>query len=852
MRSKKACPAYFLLVLAASCGLPATAQTVFKDSFPSGVTRTWIGPDYWANRLQDWRVKDGRLECVVPQSGRNVGILTWRAKGGSGDLTVRYKVGLLNTGLPQDGRNMVGFRLGSKSGSEDYRADAIRGHGFAAGIMGDGKLFIGKPDGGASANQKVAQLLLKGGVVLKYDLDVKKQATLKLSAIDPATGKTIDSVEKSGLDARAFRGGIGFLCSGARRGKNWSGAWFDDLAISGTKLEHLPERAWGPVLFLQYTLSRKILTMNVQMAPIGEQDGKMAVLQAKRGGQWKTVAESAIDPDARTATFRVKNWDDAVDTPYRVVYDYAALGGKKKRTEYGGTIRKNPVKKEKFVLGAFTGNKDTGYPHSSIFEMVEKLNPDMLFFSGDQIYETVAGYGCQIKPVEPAMLDYLRKWYIYGWAFGELFRDRPVVSIPDDHDVYHGNIWGCAGKAAPYGKGAKNQDAGGYLMPPRFVKMVERTQTANLPPPFDPTPVKQGIGVYYTSINYGGISFAVTEDRKFKSAPKALLPEAKIFNGWYQNPDWDPVTQGDAPGAVLLGERQLKFLDAWAADWSHGAKMKVLLSATVLETCATLPASAKTDDVVPHLKNYNSDEYPPDDKPAADMDSNGWPQTGRAKAVELLRKCFAFHVAGDQHLASFTKYGLNDWRDSSYAFCVPSIANAWPRRWFPAQPGKNHKPGTPRYTGDFLDGFGNKLTVYAIGNPDRNPQHAKAAGFGMVEFNKTTREIVTHCLRRNPPNKEFPGWPITVSQFENYGGKVLGWLPTVVSNVADPVVKVYRQDTKELVYAVRIKGKSFAPPVYADARYVVEIGLPDRGEVKKFESVKPASQKDAGKLDVKF
>jgi len=280
--------------------------------------------------------------------------------------------------------------------------------------------------------------------------------------------------------------------------------------------------------------------------------------------------------------------------------------------------------------------------------------------------------------------------------------------------------------------------------------------------------------------------------------------------------------------------------------------MKVLLSATVLETCATLPASAKTDDVVGHLKNYNSDEYPPDDKPAADMDSNGWPQTGRAKAVELLRKCFAFHVAGDQHLASFTKYGLNDWRDSSYAFCVPSIANAWPRRWFPAQPGKNHKPGTPRYTGDFLDGFGNKLTVYAIGNPDRNPQHAKAAGFGMVEFNKTTREIVTHCLRRNPPNKEFPGWPITVSQFENYGGKVLGWLPTVVSNVADPVVKVYRQDTKELVYAVRIKGKSFAPPVYADARYVVEIGLPDRGEVKKFESVKPASQKDAGKLDVKF
>ena len=31
---------------------------------------------------------------------------------------------------------------------------------------------------------------------------------------------------------------------------------------------------------------------------------------------------------------------------------------------------------------------------------------------------------------------------------------------------------------------------------------------------------------------YGGISFAIIEDRKFKSAPKQMLPEAKINNGW--------------------------------------------------------------------------------------------------------------------------------------------------------------------------------------------------------------------------------------------------------------------------------------------------------------------------------
>ena len=72
------------------------------------------------------------------------------------------------------------------------------------------------------------------------------------------------------------------------------------------------------------------------------------------------------------------------------------------------------------------------------------------------------------------------------------------------------------------------QDAGGYKMPPEWVNMVQRTQTSHLPDPFDATAVEQGIGVYYCNMNYAGISFAIIEDRKFKSAPKMLLPDAKV------------------------------------------------------------------------------------------------------------------------------------------------------------------------------------------------------------------------------------------------------------------------------------------------------------------------------------
>ena len=30
-------------------------------------------------------------------------------------------------------------------------------------------------------------------------------------------------------------------------------------------------------------------------------------------------------------------------------------------------------------------------------------------------------------------------------------KDRPSVVIPDDHDVYHGNIWGLGGGPVPEG-----------------------------------------------------------------------------------------------------------------------------------------------------------------------------------------------------------------------------------------------------------------------------------------------------------------------------------------------------------------------------------------------------------------
>ena len=107
----------------------------------------------------------------------------------------------------------------------------------------------------------------------------------------------------------------------------------------------------------------------------------------------------------------------------------------------------------------------------------------------------------------------------------------------------------------------------------------QRAQTSHLPDPFDSTPVKRGITVYYTDLTVGGISFAIIEDRKFKTGPMGTIPKQGPRPDHITDPSYDPKSI-DVPGLVLLGDRQLKFLRNWGGDW-HDCEMKAVLSQTI-------------------------------------------------------------------------------------------------------------------------------------------------------------------------------------------------------------------------------------------------------------------------------
>lgn len=822
------------LLQGAAATVPLAAQSAaYSPALPAGITRPWISGEFWANPLQDWQLADGRIECIVSGGDRNVSLLTREA---AGDFTLQVELGRIDQDTLAIGAGFAGLRVGTQGFWKDYRDTALRGAGLDAGVTTDGRLFIGTPAPNAPrVPEPFAPLTLRLTCA---------NGTLTLRALRGTT-------ELATVEARhAVQGAIGLVCHAGeatptppRRNIARQGNiryWFRNFTLSGPGITAHPERAFGPLLFNQFTVSRRTLKMGVQCAPL-EPGAHEAELQVRRGAAWRSVAKAPIDPMASVAHFRVDNWDDSRDTPYRVLLTHDG-----RRHTLTGTIPHNPHDKPRLVIGALTCQNDIGFPHAQIAANLKHLKPDILFFTGDQIYERSGDYGNQMEPPAAARLDYLRKWFLFGWSWGQLTKDVPCICLPDDHDVYHGNLWGCAGRKAEKADTAQAwQDSGGYKMPADWVNMVQRTQTCHMPDPPDPTPVDQNITVHYCHVQWGGMSFAVLEDRKWKSAPKEWMPKARIVNGWPQNTQWNAATDGNIQGPSLLGERQEKFLEDWVRDWSGGTFIKAAVSATIFCNLATLPPPATTDSVTGKLPIEPIGGYAEGEVKTMDHDSNAWPQGPRNRALRSLRKGLAFHIAGDQHLASTVQYGIDDWNDAAFSICTPAISNIFPRRWYPTAPGRNPLPHSPRNTGEYTDAFGNKLTVHSVANPAQfghNPPelYNRAVGFGCIEIFRQSREIVLTNWPywedvAKPNAKPYPGWPIRIHQTDNGLPKTEYKLDPIPASKAGQVLEVINEAGNELVYSFRLPAAAFTPTVPAQGTYTVRLYDPEtkKEEVRK-------------------
>jgi alkaline phosphatase D len=555
----------YLLIISVATILFATSctkQNQFSANFDNTNNRIWVGKDFWSIPLEDWKVEDGKLFCTGEVPNSRVNLLTHVISPEAGDFQVSAKIMLTEK---SDVPGSAGFLIGAHDNEDpDVRAACYFGGGIKAGVSLTGFAFL--------KDEKVD--LPEGFDFSDFNISVSgNYNSLKLKITDKNSVQVELSSKIEGIQGLIVLANNLNLGGNEKPGK--SKFAFDDLKISGSKVIEKPENAFGPILWTMQTLSKGTVKLMAILPPVGNEDNQDVSLQLKKGEKWETVATETLELDSRTAVFKLENWDASQDAAYRVEYIEKGKDGTETPNYYTGTIRKDPVD-EPLKFGGLTCQFTSGFPYTPLVQNLTKLDPDMLYFSGDQIYEPNGGYQIKREPEDVAILSYLGKYYMFGWAFGDLMRDVPTICTPDDHDVFHGNLWGEGGIAKPGGAGSS--DTRGFMQSVKMVNMVNRTQCGQLPDPYDPTPIEQGMSVWYTGLTYGRVSFAIISDRIFKTGPEAVS-DWEGRHDHMKEPRKD-LSFLDKPGVEMLGERQEKFLNDWALDWEN-ADMKVLLSQTV-------------------------------------------------------------------------------------------------------------------------------------------------------------------------------------------------------------------------------------------------------------------------------
>ncbi|MGJ8725942.1 MAG: alkaline phosphatase D family protein [Roseibacillus sp.] len=820
------------------CYPSGAADGAFANDWNSSPNRVWPGPGYWGNRLADWEVRNGRINCILgSRDRRTLHRVGTSIRGNGENFTLSVRTGLHAGSNSSTAR--TGFLIGAGP-NLDWRASLL----VHSGLGRDFGTFLGINNNGAAVIEDLSQ-----GAIVQVASGSNaaggfpSDAKLELNAVYNATSKNYDltlevyntsnvllSTASTSVPSDRVLGSFGLL---SHRGSSQARYWFDDFSGTGAALQPEPDRHLA-IIGALHSLNWGELKMTAHLPPVDLTTTPPITLETWDGSTWNQIATAAIDNtdnlSSYTATFTVNPWDDTVDTPYRVgiLVDGATY-------YWEGTVRRDPLEKNEIVVANTScqriadGNVQNNgtdwtptkiwHPHNLAYAHIAKHEPDVLLALGDQIYEgqpTPEDSGTTFN----RQYDYLYKWYLWLLQARDLAKDMPTISIPDDHDIYQGNLWGEGGISTT------DQTTGGYEEPASWVRLVERTQASHLPAPdpYNPIqpapPIAQGISIYFTGMCYGQVGFGVLEDRKFKTGPT--------------NAPSDPEQ------LVLLGQRQKDFLKSWSTDWV-GQCVKCVVSQSPMGNIHTHGSSGYG-----FFLN--------------DRDSNGWPPQRRLEAWELFRLSRSFQLAGDQHVSTLVHHGIDGPADAGYSFASPAIANFFPRVWDPVHNAGGTTLAVSPYKGDFyLDGngtlptgepnlnsdFPGHLRVVGAANPleyynqstNIHPPnlHDRGAGYGMVRINKTTRQITFESwpLHADPEfpqtGTQFADWPVTINQADNDGRTPTGFL-SVIDTLSEktPVVSVYDENTDELIYSMRFPGNLVRPPVYDNSTsYRVEISYGD-------------------------
>jgi hypothetical protein len=205
--------------------------------------RVWLGEDYWANPMEDWRVVDGAAEVQTSGGNRNIHLLTHQLTDPAGDLEMSVAIDRVAIDGSDGG---AGFRIGVRSEINEYRSNVFAKGGVPAGVIGD-KLVLGNSE--VSINATSAFRLSLSGKPMgdRYELTLSASYT---------SGKSIGTI-KDAVSMDTVLGNVVLISNynpNIRKGKG-ARYRFGDWAVHGSAFTRRESHKFGPILWSMYSLS---------------------------------------------------------------------------------------------------------------------------------------------------------------------------------------------------------------------------------------------------------------------------------------------------------------------------------------------------------------------------------------------------------------------------------------------------------------------------------------------------------------------------------------------------------------------------------------------------------------------
>lgn len=233
-------------------------QQGFHSDWPENVTRYYIGPEYWANRVEDWRIHDGRLECINGRRPlRTVHLLTHRLAGRAGKMKMRVTAGLIGSDAAVDTASWCGFLIGAGPLEPDCRARALafvssrKSGGLVAALNGVGQLAFYDIEDNLKILPAIMELygsmpdIRKQSVELSLTLLPTRDAYVAvLEAFDATSHTRLSATTLENISPERLIGNVALAANG---GIDSSGAsfWFRNWQVDGSKMVRVPQPAYA-------------------------------------------------------------------------------------------------------------------------------------------------------------------------------------------------------------------------------------------------------------------------------------------------------------------------------------------------------------------------------------------------------------------------------------------------------------------------------------------------------------------------------------------------------------------------------------------------------------------------------